>query len=116
MLGRSGVTTSQIVTSLRQSNNVMDTGQDIYNLRREERNRMLADRSALVALLDGLALGESFSQFDVLQRLYHLLIISPSAMKICNNDSAGRVWLIDASYKTSRYGLPPPYYWHHSNK
>lgn len=106
MLSRAGVTPARIVTSLRQNNNITATAQDVYNLRHAERNRTLAGRSPLVALLDGLAREDYFSKFDALQQLTHLLIISPSAKEICSKYSAGRVWLIDATYKTNKYGLP----------
>nr|CCA18209.1 conserved hypothetical protein [Albugo laibachii Nc14] len=107
MLGRAGVTPCRIITSLRQNNNVMATAQDIDNLLRAILNRMLAGRSPLIALLDGLAPDDYFSHFNVLQQLTDLLIISPSAKAICNKYSAGCVWLIDATYKTNKYGLPP---------
>ena len=67
---------------------------------------MLDGSSLLIALLVSLPPRSYFNQVDAQQRLTHLLIISPSAKEICSKYSAGSVWLIDATYKTSRYGLP----------
>ena len=67
---------------------------------------MLDGRSSIIDLVYSLSLSSYFTQGDAQQRLTHLLIMSPSAKEICSKYSAGSVWLIDATYKTSRYGLP----------
>ncbi|KAI9907193.1 hypothetical protein PsorP6_016379 [Peronosclerospora sorghi] len=56
---------------------VMAKSQDIYNLRHAERKRILAGRSPLSLLLDGLAASRYFYRLDTQQQLTHLLIISP---------------------------------------
>ena len=64
----------------------------------------------LQTLLDGLAstAGANYSvrQHHETKELSHLFILSPSAKQICQAYSRGKIWLIDATYKTNRYGLP----------
>ena len=55
---------------------------DIYNVKQVERDRILAGRSPLVVLLDGLEeLSDAsyFAKFDAQRELAHPLITSPSA-------------------------------------
>ncbi|CAJ2651962.1 unnamed protein product [Trifolium pratense] len=83
-LGRAGVTPGCIITSLRQNDGIISTAHDVYNIRIAERNRMLAGRTPLTALLDSLA-NETlyYTQHDAEQKLTHLLIISLFAEEIC---------------------------------
>lgn len=85
------------------------TPRDVYNVKQVERLRILADCSSLIALLDGLEDRPDapyFAQFDAQRQLTHLLIISLSAKEICYLFCARKVWLIDSTYKTNRFGLP----------
>lgn len=104
-MGRAGVTPSRIVTSLR-NDGVSSTLQDIYNIRAADRRTLLAGRTPLVALLDNLAATPEYYTKHDEHKLTHLMIISPTAKEICQKFSAGRVWLIDATYKTNKFNLP----------
>ncbi|CAJ2651958.1 unnamed protein product [Trifolium pratense] len=76
---------------------------------RQKPIQIVVGRSPLVALLDGpedRPKATYFAQFDDQRQLTHLLIISPSAKEICYRFSAGKIWLIDSTYKTNRFGLP----------
>ena len=105
-LTRAGVKPSHIIALLRQNSDVTVTARDIYNLRDSVRNRMLDGRSPFIALVNSLPPSSYFTQVGAHQSLTHLLIISPSAKEIRSKYSAGSVWLIDATYKTNRYGVP----------
>ena len=105
-LTRAGVKSSHIIAFMRQNRDLTVTARGINNLRDSERNRMLNGRSPLLALVYYLPPSSYFNQVDAQQRLTHLLIISPSIKEISSKYSAGSVWLIDATYKTNRYGIP----------
>ena len=106
-LGSAGVTPARILTTLRQDSGIILTPQDIYNIRAADRTRLLAGRTPLAALLDNLSANTLyFTQHDVDQTLTHLFIVSPGAKEICQNFSAARVWIIDATYKTNKYNFP----------
>ncbi|BBN14017.1 hypothetical protein Mp_6g08220 [Marchantia polymorpha subsp. ruderalis] len=108
-LASDGLRPTRIVSTMRRQT-VSVTPRDVYNLIQPERNRNLAGRSPLQALLDNLEGNEAdapyFTQFDDQQRLTHLFIVSPSAKEVCSKFSAGKIWLIDSTYKTNRFGLP----------
>ncbi|BBN13097.1 hypothetical protein MPTK1_6g00760 [Marchantia polymorpha subsp. ruderalis] len=100
--------TEEIVAAMRPRG-VSITPRDVYNVNQVERLRILADCSSLIALLDGLEDrpdASYFAQFDAQRQLTHLLIISLSAKEICYRFCARKVWLIDSTYKTNRFGLP----------
>ena len=85
----------------------MLTGQDVRNIRNRELSRMLNGRSLISPLLDSLGdAAHHFSQFDSEKKLTHLLVISPCAREICQKFCAGKVWLLDATYKTDKFGTP----------
>ena len=103
-----GLPPVRIVASMRRQN-VSVTPRDIYNIKQAERRRVLGGRSSLAALLDSLEGNAStpyFTQFDNERKLNHLLIVSASAKEICSKYSANKIWLIDSTYKTNRFGLP----------
>ena len=108
---QAGIAPSHILTALKQQNEHMNAlPQDIYNLRAVHRAVMLAGRTPLQTLLDGLAstasANYSLQQHPGTKELSHLFILFPSAKQICQEYSRGEIWLIDATYKTNRYGLP----------
>lgn len=69
---------------------------------------MLAGRTPLQALLEQLANTNIVHYFeqDKENRLTHLFILSSSAKEICRLYSRGKIWLLDSTYKTNRYGIP----------
>ncbi|BBN03020.1 hypothetical protein Mp_2g20030 [Marchantia polymorpha subsp. ruderalis] len=107
-LASDGLRPTRIVSTMRRQT-VSLTPRDVYNLIQAERNRNLASRSPLQALLDNLERNKAeapyFTQFDNQQRLTHLFIVSPSAKEVCSKFSARKIWLIDSTYKTNRFGL-----------
>lgn len=109
-LGQAGIQPRRILTAVRQHHTDLHaTSQDIYNVRRSHRVEMLAGRSPLQALLDSLESTDMvyhIQQTPESLQLSHLFIVSPSAREICAKYSKGSVWLLDATYKTNRYGLP----------
>ena len=85
----------------------MLTGQDVRNIRNMELSRMLNGRSLISALLRSLGdASHHFSQVDSEQKLTHLLFISRFAREICQTFCAGKVWLLDATYNTNKFGMP----------
>lgn len=83
------------------------TTRDIFNIKQNARNKFLAGRTPLKALLDDLAPSTTyFMQLDSQNRHTHLLIVAPSAREICEKSTAGRVWLIDATHKNNKLNMP----------
>ena len=68
---------------------------------------MLNGRSRITVLLDNLSnVTRHFWQVDSKQDLTHLLVVSHCAREICQKFCAGKVWLLDATYKTNKFGMP----------
>ena len=81
----------------------------VYNVNQVKKDRILAGRLSLVALLSGLEVSPDapyFAKFGAQRELTHLLITSSSAKAICCRFSAKKIWLIDSTYKTNRFVLP----------
>ena len=103
---RALVPTSRITTTIQHNTGVMLTGQDVRNSWNKEQNAVLNGRSRITALLDNLSNDPShFWQVDNKQNLTHLLVVSHCAREICQKFCAGKVWLLDATYKTNKFGV-----------
>ena len=75
----------------------------------ESRCLLAVRRSPLQALLYNLKNTDvvyHIQQTPRSMQLSYLSIVSPSARVIRAKFSKGSVWLLDATYKTNRYGLP----------
>ena len=74
---------------------------------KRELTRILNGRSLISAFLSSLGdAAHHFSQVDSEQKLTHLLDISPCAREICRKFCAGKLCLLNATYKTNKFEMP----------
>lgn len=98
-----------VIGALRQQNpGNLTTAQDIYNVNKYKKRKMLDGRSEIEALLDTL-IARSIKHTALRNNsnnLTCLFIVPKSAENIIKHFSDNKVYLIDSTYKTNQYKMP----------
>ncbi|KAL6556543.1 hypothetical protein OROGR_005831 [Orobanche gracilis] len=106
-MSRAGIPPRQIISSIRQKNpSTQVIARDIYNMKKKITKERLNGRSVVQALFD--EFGKAGFLFDFKQdcdgRLTHMFFAHPNFIKLSRSYSS--VFVMDSTYKTSRYKMP----------